>query len=151
MNKYSSIFGCQPDEPLSSLVTTNRIINVYGLIVVIMLLMYSFLHCLSSVWNKTSTYYYCNQTHWWEANHQHTHHRWCAYIIECILHTHTNTHTDTHIYVDLDLTSGYVSLCTHNLEGLCNTHYTRCPCCKNENTEISTTGELRIVWSCYSY
>ena len=23
-------FGCQPDEPLASLVTTNRIINVYG-------------------------------------------------------------------------------------------------------------------------
>ena len=24
------LFGCQPDEPMASLVTTNRIINVYG-------------------------------------------------------------------------------------------------------------------------
>ena len=39
--------GCQPDEPLASLVTTNRIINVYGFIVVIMLLMYfSFVSCI---------------------------------------------------------------------------------------------------------
>ena len=29
--------GCQPDEPLASLVTTNTIINVYGSLVVIML------------------------------------------------------------------------------------------------------------------
>ena len=35
--------GCQPDEPLASLVTTNRVINVYGFLVVIMLLMYSVL------------------------------------------------------------------------------------------------------------
>ena len=38
--KFSSC--CQPDEPLASLVTTNRIINVYGFLVV-MLLMYSVL------------------------------------------------------------------------------------------------------------
>ena len=48
-------FGCQPDEPLASLVTTNRIINVYGFIVVIMLLMYSVLHCLYFVGNKIIT------------------------------------------------------------------------------------------------
>ena len=49
---------CQPNEPLASLVTTNRIINVYGFIVVIMLLMYSVLHCMYSVGNKItiSTY-----------------------------------------------------------------------------------------------
>ena len=34
---------CQPDEPMASLVTTNRITNVYGFLVVIMLLMYSVL------------------------------------------------------------------------------------------------------------
>ena len=39
--------GCQPDEPLASLVTTNRNINIYCFLVVIMLLMYSALHCLS--------------------------------------------------------------------------------------------------------
>ena len=47
------ILACQPDEPLVSLVTTNRIINVYGFLVVIMLLMYSVLHCLHSVGNKS--------------------------------------------------------------------------------------------------
>ena len=40
------------DEPLDSLVTTNRMINVYGFLVVTMLLMYSVLHCLYSVGNK---------------------------------------------------------------------------------------------------
>ena len=48
-------FGCQPDEPLASLVTTNRIINVYGFIVVMMLLIYFVLHCLYSVGNKITT------------------------------------------------------------------------------------------------
>ena len=47
--------SCQPDETLVSLVITNRIINVCGFIVVIMLLMYSVLHCLYSVGNKIIT------------------------------------------------------------------------------------------------
>ena len=50
-----SLFGCQPDEPLASLVTTNSIINVNGFLVVIMLLMYSVLHCLYSVEYKSTT------------------------------------------------------------------------------------------------
>ena len=63
-----SVDGCQPDEPLSSLVTTNRIINVYVFIVVIVtdlhtwmevcvivLLMYSVLRCLYSVGNNITT------------------------------------------------------------------------------------------------
>ena len=50
-----SVDGCQPDEPLSSLVTTNRIINVYVFIVVMVLLMYSVLRCLYSVGNKITT------------------------------------------------------------------------------------------------
>ena len=50
-----TLIVCQPDEPLSSLVTTNRIFNVYGFIVVIMLPMYSILHCLYSVGNKITT------------------------------------------------------------------------------------------------
>ena len=54
-HKIKFYFGCQPDEPLASLVTTNRIINVYVFLVVIMLLMYSVLHCLYSVGNKTTT------------------------------------------------------------------------------------------------
>ena len=47
--------GCQPDEPLASLATTNRITNVYGFLCVIMLLMYSVLRCLYSVGNKITT------------------------------------------------------------------------------------------------
>ena len=47
--------SCQPDEPLAFLVTTNRIINVYGFIVVIMLLIYSALRCLYYVGNKITT------------------------------------------------------------------------------------------------
>ena len=39
-------FGCQPDEPLASLATTNIIINVYGSLVVLLLPMYVVLHCL---------------------------------------------------------------------------------------------------------
>ena len=39
-------YGCQSDEPWASLVTTNKIINIYGFIVVKMLLMYSVLHCI---------------------------------------------------------------------------------------------------------
>ena len=35
--------GCQSDDPLASLVTTNRIINVYGFLVVVMLPIYSVL------------------------------------------------------------------------------------------------------------
>ena len=56
-------FGCQPDEPLASLVTTNRIINVYRFLAVIMLLVYAVLHCLYSVRNKitTSTTLYMNK------------------------------------------------------------------------------------------
>ena len=46
------------DGPLDSLVTTNRMINVYGFLVVTMLLMYSVLHCLYSVGNKIATKYY---------------------------------------------------------------------------------------------
>ena len=56
-----TIFGCQPDEPLASLVTTNRITNDYGFIVCILLFMYSVLHCLYSVGNNfatTTIYYY---------------------------------------------------------------------------------------------
>ena len=48
------MLGCQPDEPLASLVTTNRIINVYGFLLM-MLLMYAVLHCLHSVGNKITT------------------------------------------------------------------------------------------------
>ena len=51
-------FGCQPDEPLASLVTTNRIINVYGFLVFMMLFAYSVLHCLYSVGNKITTTYF---------------------------------------------------------------------------------------------
>ena len=47
--------GCQPDEPLDSLATTNRIINVYGFLVVVMLLMYFVFQCLYSVENKITT------------------------------------------------------------------------------------------------
>ena len=36
-----------------SLLTTNKIINVYGFLVVIMLFMYAVFHCLYSVGNKT--------------------------------------------------------------------------------------------------
>ena len=52
-------FGCQPDEPLTSLVTNNRIINVYGFIVVIILLMFSALHCLYSLGKKITTICMC--------------------------------------------------------------------------------------------
>ena len=45
-------FGCQSDEPRASLVTTNRIINVYGFLVVIT---YAVLHCLYSIGNKITT------------------------------------------------------------------------------------------------
>ena len=48
-------FGRQPDEPLAYLVTTNRIINAYGFLVVMMLLMYSVLHCLYSVGTQITT------------------------------------------------------------------------------------------------
>ena len=55
--------GCQADGPLASLVTTNRISNVYGFWVVIMLLIYSVLHCLYSDGNEittaTATQCYC--------------------------------------------------------------------------------------------
>ena len=54
-SKIEFPFGCQPGEPLASLVTTNRVINVYGFLVVIMLLMYSVLHCLHSFGNKITT------------------------------------------------------------------------------------------------
>ena len=47
--------SCQPDESLTSLVTTNKIINVYDFLVVIMLLMYSAPHCLHSVGKNTTT------------------------------------------------------------------------------------------------
>ena len=46
------LFGCQTDESPASLVTTDRIIYVYGFLVVMMLLVYSVLHCLYSVGNK---------------------------------------------------------------------------------------------------
>ena len=49
---FPACVGCQPDEPVASLVTINRIINVYGVLVVIMLLMYSVLHYLYSVGNQ---------------------------------------------------------------------------------------------------
>ena len=52
---FIDCIGCQPDEPLVSLVTTNRIINVYGFLVVIMLLMYSVYHCLYCVGNRITT------------------------------------------------------------------------------------------------
>ena len=47
--------GCQPDDPLPSLVTINRIINVYDFLVVIMLFLYFVLHCLYSAENKITT------------------------------------------------------------------------------------------------
>ena len=47
--------GCQHHGPLASLVTTNRITNVYDALVAIMLLMYFILHCLYSVGNKITT------------------------------------------------------------------------------------------------
>ena len=47
--------GCQPDEPLASLVTTNRIINVCGFLVITMLPMYAVPHCLYSVGNWITT------------------------------------------------------------------------------------------------
>ena len=50
--------GCQPDEPLASVVTTNRIFNVHIFLVVTMFLLYSFLHCLYSVGNKITIYIY---------------------------------------------------------------------------------------------
>ena len=45
-------FGCQHDEPLASLVTTNRVINVYGFLVDILLPLYAVLLCLYYVGNK---------------------------------------------------------------------------------------------------
>ena len=48
----SRMIGCQPDEPLVSLMATTRIINVYGFLVVIMLLMFSVIHFLYSVGKK---------------------------------------------------------------------------------------------------
>ena len=62
---------CQPDEPLASLVTTNRIINVYGFLAVIMLLMYSFLHCLYTAGNKITTttiFFDCASLVLWQVN-----------------------------------------------------------------------------------
>ena len=55
LSELNISFGCHPDGPLASLVTTNRITNVYGFIVAIMLLMYSVLHYLYSVGNKITT------------------------------------------------------------------------------------------------
>ena len=49
------LLGCQPDEPLTFLATTNRIINVYGFLVVVMLLMYDVFYCLYSIGNKINT------------------------------------------------------------------------------------------------
>ena len=49
------IFGCQPDEHLASLMTTNRIISVYCFLGVILFLMYVDLHCLYSIGNIIST------------------------------------------------------------------------------------------------
>ena len=51
----STAFGCQPSEPQASLVTTNRIINVYDFLSVVLLFMYAVLHCLYSVGNKITT------------------------------------------------------------------------------------------------
>ena len=60
--KHDYTLGCQPDEPLASLVTTNRIINaIYGFLVVIMLLIshqhdeYKYLHMklLQNFWTFT--------------------------------------------------------------------------------------------------
>ena len=52
---FIDYIGRQPDEPLASLVTTNRIINVYGFLVVVMLLSYYIHHCLYCVGNKITT------------------------------------------------------------------------------------------------
>ena len=52
---FIDCIGCRTDEPLASLVTTNRIINVYGFLVVIMLLMYSVYHCLYCDGSKITT------------------------------------------------------------------------------------------------
>ena len=43
-HKYNLSFGCQPDEPLASLVTTNRIINVYVSLMFILLPLYTVFH-----------------------------------------------------------------------------------------------------------
>ena len=47
--------SCQPDESLASLLTSNRIINIYGFLIVIMLFMYCVLHRLYYVGNKITT------------------------------------------------------------------------------------------------
>ena len=47
--------GCQPDEPLASLVTMHQQDQSSMFMVVVMLLMYSVLHCLYSVGNKITT------------------------------------------------------------------------------------------------
>ena len=54
-NGWAYSIGCQPNEPPATLVTTNRNINIYGFLVVIMLLMYSALHCLYSVGDRITT------------------------------------------------------------------------------------------------
>ena len=55
----------QPNEPLAPLVTTNRVIIVYGFIVVIMLLMYSILHFVG---NKNYYYVYPYRSFLQETN-----------------------------------------------------------------------------------
>ena len=50
--------SCQPDEPLASLVTTNRIINIYDFLVVTIIIVYAVLHCLYSVGNDVYIYVY---------------------------------------------------------------------------------------------
>ena len=55
LNVLMSPFGCQPVDPPASLVIINRIIYVYGFLVVMMLLLYSILHCLYSVGIKITT------------------------------------------------------------------------------------------------
>ena len=55
MDCFAHSFGCQPGELLASLVTTFRITNVHGSLVVTMLLIYSVLHYLYSIGNKITT------------------------------------------------------------------------------------------------
>ena len=52
-------FGCQSDEPLASLVITNRVINVHGFLVVIMLpCMLSFIVCILLGMKLSLQYHY---------------------------------------------------------------------------------------------
>ena len=77
-------FGCQPDEPLASLVITNRIFNVNSFLVFIMLLMYSVLRCLYFIGNKITTL-------WIMRNNLLSSFHWEKYALVCHA-SHSNRH-----------------------------------------------------------